>query len=139
MKMGFYWSGSPASAFIKDMSCPGRWGGVILELYLLYRQRNGLPIHTVLFSIEHSCHQTGAPLFHGTVWEKVTSPPRSLFVQWKGFGPQESPTNQSQHTRFAEREPLALLMSHQALIILLQQCQTHPIGSFFQSSRCRIV
>lgn len=73
MKMGFYWSGFSTSAFIKDMSGPGGWGGFILKIYLLYRKRNGLPNHQVSFSIYHNCHQPGAPLFPGTVWEKVSA------------------------------------------------------------------
>lgn len=47
----------------------------------------------------------------GTVWEKVAPPPRSRFVQLKGFGLQHSPPNQSQQTGSAEWEPLALLTS----------------------------
>lgn len=61
MKMGFYWSGSPTSAFIKDMSGPG--GGVMLLVSLLYRRRNGLPILAISFSIKHTCPHAAAPLF----------------------------------------------------------------------------
>lgn len=86
MKMGFYWSGSPASKFIKDMRGPGGWGGVVLQLYLPCRQRKGFAHSRAnCFQIEHSCRQPGAWLFRGTVWEKVASPPRSRFVRLKGF------------------------------------------------------
>lgn len=92
MKMGFYWSGSPTSAFIKDMSGPGGWGGGSYCSFICCTDRGmGCPFTRYRFQLKHSCHQPGAPLFHGTVWEKVTSPPRSRFVQLKGFEPNTAP------------------------------------------------
>lgn len=46
MKMEFYWLGSPTSAFIKDMSGAGGWGGSYCRFIW-----NGLPIHAISFSI----------------------------------------------------------------------------------------
>lgn len=52
MKMGFYWSGSPTSAFIKDMSGPGGWGGGghTVALFVVQTEEWAAHSHGIVFN-----------------------------------------------------------------------------------------
>lgn len=109
IRLGFYWSGSPTSAFIKDMRGPGGWGG----LFAVRREERAAHSHGIVFNRTQLSSTQGSAFPWNTFGKRLHLCLACSFENIWGLSIAPPQKNQSQQTRLAEWKALVFLMSKQ--------------------------